>query len=60
MSIMVIKYKKKAIKAINAMDKITKHRIRKAIEGLTLNPPQGDIKELLRNKLVNCDVVVVK
>lgn len=47
---MVIQYKKKAVKAINAMDKATKQRIRKAIEGLTLNPPQGDIKQMQGHK----------
>ena len=41
---MVIEFKKKAIKALEQMDKATKQRIRKAIEGLTLTPPKGDIK----------------
>lgn len=39
---MDIQYSKRAIKAINGMDKPTKQRIRKAIEGL----PKGDIKTL--------------
>ncbi len=39
---MDIQYSKRAIKAINSMDKPTKQRIRKAIEGL----PKGDIKTL--------------
>ena len=43
---MIVQYKKKAVKAINEMDKPTKQRIRKAIEGLTTSPPQGDIKQM--------------
>jgi mRNA interferase RelE/StbE len=43
---MIIQYKKKAVKAINAMDKSTKQRIKQAIEGLTLTPPKGDIKQM--------------
>jgi mRNA interferase RelE/StbE len=43
---MIIQYKKKAVKAINAMDKPTKQRIKQAIEGLTLTPPKGDIKQM--------------
>ena len=43
---MVIQYKKKAIKAINQMDKPTKSRIKSAINGLTLTPPVGDIKQM--------------
>lgn len=39
---MKIKYSKQAVKAINSMDRITKQRIKKAIEGL----PNGDIKPL--------------
>ena len=39
---MDIQYSKRAIKAINGMDKPTKQRIKKAIEGI----PQGDIKAL--------------
>lgn len=39
---MDIQYSKRAIKAINGMDKPTKQRIRKAIEGI----PKGDIKAL--------------
>lgn len=41
---MVIKFKKKASKAIEQMDKPTKQRIKTAIIGLTLKPPKGDIK----------------
>lgn len=41
-----IQYNKKAVKAISAMDKDTKHRIKRAIEGLTLTPPQGNIKPM--------------
>ncbi len=43
---MRIEYSKKAVKYINGLDKPTKQRIKKAIEGLTQTPPQGDIKTL--------------
>ena len=43
---MIIKFKKKATKAIEQMDKSTKQRIKAAIIGLTLTPPQGDIKQM--------------
>jgi len=35
---------KKAAKYINALDRPTKQRIKAAIEGLTEEPPRGDIK----------------
>lgn len=41
---MEIQFKKSAIKTLKQMDKSTKERIKKAIIGLTLNPPIGDIK----------------
>lgn len=41
---MKIEYSKKAAKYINALDKPTKQRIKIGIEGLTENPPKGDIK----------------
>lgn len=43
---MVIKFKKKATKAIEQMDKPTKQRIKSAIMGLTHTPPKGDIKTM--------------
>ena len=43
---MEIRFDKKAKKFIEAQDKPTKQRIRKAIEGLTEEPPRGDIKPL--------------
>lgn len=43
---MEIRFDKKAKKFIEAQDKPTKQRIRKAIEGLTEEPPKGDIKTL--------------
>lgn len=43
---MQIDYSKSAIKAINAMDKPTKQRIKQGIEWLTIKPPQGDIKTM--------------
>lgn len=43
---MKIKYHKKAVKFIESQDKPTKKRIKVAIEGLTENPPKGDIKLL--------------
>ncbi len=43
---MPIEYSKKAAKYINGLDKPTKQRIKKAIEGLIEEPPKGDIKPL--------------
>ena len=43
---MEILFDKKAQKFIELQDKPTKQRIRKAIEGLTKEPPEGDIKTL--------------
>lgn len=43
---MQIQYSKKAVKYIDRLDKPTKQRIKKAIEGLTEEPPKGDIKPL--------------
>jgi len=43
---MQIEYSKAAVKAINAMDRPTKQRIKAGIEGLTQTPPKGDIKPL--------------
>ncbi len=41
---MKIEYAKKAVKYIESLDKPTKQRIKQSIEGLTENPPKGDIK----------------
>ena len=41
---MTVEFKKKAVKALSQMDRPTKQRIKTAIEGLLLSPPQGDIK----------------
>lgn len=43
---MEIKFSKKAVKFIDKQDRPTKQRIKKAIDGLTQKPPQGDIKTL--------------
>ncbi len=43
---MEIRYDKKAKKFIEAQDKPTKQRIRNGINGLTVKPPQGDIKAM--------------
>lgn len=43
---MDIEYSKKAVKYINALDRPTRQRIKAGIEGLTENPPKGDIKTL--------------
>lgn len=43
---MDIEYSKKAVKYIEGLDRPTKQRIKKAIEGLTEKPPRGDIKPL--------------
>jgi len=43
---MRIEYSKKAAKYINTLDRPTKQRIKVAIEGLTEQPPKGDIKTL--------------
>lgn len=45
---MEIKYSKKAAKYINALDRPTKQRIKIGIEGLTEQPPKGDIKLITR------------
>lgn len=41
---MKIIYAKRAAKYIESLDKPTKQRIKAGIEGLTENPPKGDIK----------------
>lgn len=43
---MQIEYSKRAVKYINGLDRTTKQRIKKAIEGLTELSPKGDIKIL--------------
>jgi mRNA interferase RelE/StbE len=43
---MRIEYSKQASKYISALDKPTKQRIKAGIEGLTEEPPRGDIKTL--------------
>lgn len=43
---MEIKYKKQAVKFLESLDRPTKQRIKLAIEGLTEQPPKGDIKPL--------------
>lgn len=43
---MKIEYSKRAAKYIDGLDKTTKQRIKKAIEGLLEQPPKGDIKTL--------------
>lgn len=43
---MEIRYDKKAKKFIEAQDKPTKQRIKNGIMGLTVKPPQGDIKTM--------------
>lgn len=43
---MNIKYSKKSLKFLAKQDKKTVERIRGAIRKLTLDPPQGDIKEM--------------
>ena len=41
-----IRYSKDAIKFLSKLDKKSVARIREAINGLTLNPPVGDIKPM--------------
>lgn len=41
---MKIKYSKDALKFLSKLDAKSVNRIRTAIQGLTLNPPVGDIK----------------
>lgn len=43
---MRIEYKKQAVKFLESLDRPTKQRIKIAIEGLTQEPPKGDIKPL--------------
>ena len=41
---MLIRYSKDALKFLAKLDKKSVNRIREAVSGLTLTPPQGDIK----------------
>lgn len=43
---MKIEYAKKAVKYIESLDKPTKQRIKAGVEGLTENPPKGDIRTM--------------
>ena len=43
---MLIKFSKTALKFLQKLDKKSVERLRNAIQGLTLNPPMGDIKTL--------------
>ncbi len=43
---MMIKFSKTALKFLQKLDKKSVERLRNAIQGLTLNPPMGDIKTL--------------
>ena len=43
---MLIRYSKDSLKFLAKLDKKSVQRIRSAIEGLTCNPPIGDIKPL--------------
>ena len=43
---MRIEYSKRAAKYIDSLDRPAKQRIKKAIEGLTEQPPKGDIRML--------------
>ena len=47
---MVIKYTKDALKFLNKLDKKSVSRIRMAVEGLTHQPPLGDIKAMQGRK----------
>ena len=47
---MVIKYSKDALKFLNKLDKKSVQRIRNAIQGLTQEPPVGDIKTMQGNQ----------
>ena len=41
---MTVKYSKNSLKFLSKLDRRSIERIRNAIHGLTLKPPQGDIK----------------
>ena len=43
---MEIRYARSAAKSLESLDKPTKQRIRKGIQGLTQKPPEGDIKTM--------------
>jgi len=45
---MKIEYSKPAAKFLSALDRPTKLRLREAIDGLTEDPPKGDIKHPYR------------
>ena len=44
---METRFLKPAVKALRQMDEKTRARMLSAIEGLTLNPPAGDIKPMV-------------
>jgi plasmid stabilization system len=41
---MDVQYSRKALKFINAADRITQQRIKEGVDGLLETPPKGDIK----------------
>lgn len=43
---MRIEYSKSAVKTLQKMEKGLRNRIREAIQGLTLTPPEGDIRPM--------------
>lgn len=43
---MVVKYSKKSLKFLSKLNDKSVTRIRTAIQGLTLTPPEGDIKPM--------------
>ncbi len=43
---MLIKFSKTALKFLQKLDKNSVERLRNAIQGLTLNPPVGDIWQI--------------
>lgn len=43
---MVVKYSKKSLKFLSKLNDKSVTRIRAAIQGLTLTPPEGDIKPM--------------
>lgn len=44
MGSLIIRYSKSSLKFLGKLDKKSANRIRMAIQGLTLTPPEGDIK----------------
>lgn len=57
---MDVQYSRKALKFINAADRITQQRIKEGIDGLLEIPPKGDIKVMQGQPIGTCRLRVGK